>query len=77
MTLFLYDIMYNLARSAQSLRDTGMVPDWRPGIPTKVRQAVALAAPESIPLVGMRLLDRHNLKIEVESGGRVLIQARE
>lgn len=54
-----------------------MVPDWRPGIPTKVRQAVALAAPESIPLVGMRLLDRHNLKIEVESGGRVLIQARE
>ena len=30
----------------------------------------------SIPLVGMMLLDRHNLNIEVEDGGRVLIQAR-
>jgi len=30
----------------------------------------------SIPLVGMRLLDRHNLNIEVESGGRVVTQAR-
>lgn len=29
-----------------------------------------------VPLVGMPLLDRHNLNIEVESGGRVLIQAR-
>ena len=28
------------------------------------------------PLVGMALLDRHNLYIEVESGGRVTIQAR-
>ena len=28
------------------------------------------------PLVGMLLLDRHNLNIEVESGGRVVIQAR-
>ena len=30
----------------------------------------------STPLVGMLLLDRHNLNIEVESGGRVVIQAR-
>ena len=30
----------------------------------------------STPLVGMLLLDRHNLSIEVETGGRVLIQAR-
>ena len=30
----------------------------------------------STPLVGMLLLDRHNLNIEVESGGRVTIQAR-
>lgn len=31
----------------------------------------------STPLVGMLLLDRHNLNIEVERGGRVLIEARE
>ncbi len=30
----------------------------------------------SIPLVGMLLLDRHNLNIDVEDGGRVVIQAR-
>ena len=30
----------------------------------------------STPLVGMLLLDGHSLNIEVESGGRVLIQAR-
>ena len=30
----------------------------------------------STPLVGMLLLDRHDLHIEVESGGRVVIQAR-
>ena len=30
----------------------------------------------STPLVGMLLLDRHDLNIEVESGGRVNIQAR-
>lgn len=31
---------------------------------------------DATPLVGMMLLDRHNLNIEVESGGRVVIQAR-
>ena len=31
----------------------------------------------STPLVGMLLLDRHNLNIEVERGGRVRIEARE
>ena len=30
----------------------------------------------STPLVGMLLLDRHDLNIEVESGGRVVIEAR-
>ena len=30
----------------------------------------------STPLVGMLLLDRHNLNIDVENGGRVLIQAK-
>ena len=30
----------------------------------------------STPLMGMLLLGRHNLSIEVESGGRVVIQAR-
>ena len=29
----------------------------------------------STPLVGMMLLDKHSLNIEVESGGRVVIQA--
>ena len=32
---------------------------------------------DSTPLVGMRLLDCHNLNIDVEDGGRVVIQARE
>ena len=31
----------------------------------------------STPLVGMLLLDKHSLNIEVERGGRVLIEARE
>ena len=30
----------------------------------------------STPLIGMLLLDRHNLNIEVESGGRVIIEAK-
>ena len=29
------------------------------------------------PLVGMRMLDRHNLNIDIDDGGRVLIQAKE
>ena len=34
-------------------------------------------ATSSTPLVGMLLLDHHNLNIEVVDGGRVVIQARE
>ena len=30
----------------------------------------------SVPLVGMMLLEGHNLNIDVENGGRVLIQAK-
>ena len=37
---------------------------------------IEAAEANSIPLVGMMLLDRHNLNIEVENGGRVLIQAK-
>ena len=33
-------------------------------------------AADATPLVGMRMLDRHNLNIEVELGGRVVIEAR-
>ena len=33
-------------------------------------------AADATPLVGMRMLDRHNLNIEVERGGRVVIEAR-
>ena len=32
--------------------------------------------PDSTPLVGMRLLDGHNLNIRVETGGPVVIQAK-
>ncbi len=32
---------------------------------------------DTTPLLGMRLLDRHNLSIDVETGGRVVIQAGE
>ncbi|MCY4530507.1 MAG: clan AA aspartic protease [Chloroflexi bacterium] len=32
---------------------------------------------DATPLVGMRLLDRHNLSIQVRAGGRVVIQAGE
>ncbi len=34
-------------------------------------------AADATPLVGMRMLDRHNLNIDVEDGGRVVIQAKE
>ena len=34
-------------------------------------------AADTTPLVGMRMLDRHNLNIDVEDGGRVVIQAKE
>ena len=37
---------------------------------------VLAGAVDTTPLVGMRMLDRHNLNIEVESGGRVVIQSR-
>ena len=40
------------------------------------RMHVEAAAADATPLVGMRLLDRHNLNIEVESGGRIVIQGR-
>ena len=31
---------------------------------------------DATPLVGMRMLDRHNLNIDVEDGGSVVIQAK-
>ena len=34
-------------------------------------------AADATPLVGMRLLDSHSLYVEIEDGGRVVIQARE
>ena len=33
-------------------------------------------AADATPLVGMRMLARHNLNIDVEDGGRVVIEAR-
>ena len=37
---------------------------------------IRVDATGSIPLVGMLLLDGHNLNIEVERGGRVVIEAK-
>ena len=34
-------------------------------------------AADTTPLVGMRMLDRHNLNIDIEDEGRVIIQAKE
>jgi predicted aspartyl protease len=42
------------------------------GEPRDIRVGVG----DATPLVGMRLLDRHNLNIDVEDGGRVVIQAK-
>ena len=38
---------------------------------------IRVYAADTTPLVGMRMLDRHNLSIEVEDGGSVVIQAKE
>ena len=41
----------------------------------RTREIVAYAA-DTTPLIGMSMLDGHNLHVEVEAGGRVVIQAR-
>ena len=40
-------------------------------------RVVVAYASGTIPLVGMSLLHRHNLNVDVEDGGRVWIQAKE
>ena len=42
----------------------------------QTRDVVAYAA-DTTPLIGMAMLDSHNLNIEVVGGGRVVIEARE
>lgn len=42
----------------------------------ETRDVVAYAA-DTTPLIGMALLDSHSLYVEVEDGGRVVIQAKE
>ncbi len=62
-----------LADGSESLFDTYDVTVlWD----THLRNTRASAA-DATPLVGMRLLDRHNLNIDVGNGGHVVIQARE
>lgn len=39
-------------------------------------RVIEAAVADTTPLVGMMLLDRHNLNIEVENGGRVLVRAK-
>ena len=41
------------------------------------RRHIEAGAADTTPLVGMRLLDGHSLYMEVEDGGRVVIQATE
>ena len=42
----------------------------------RTRDVVAYAA-DTTPLIGMALLESHSLYVEVEGGGRVVIQAKE
>ena len=39
------------------------------------REVVAYAS-DTTPLIGMSLLHRHNLNIDIEDGGQVLIQVK-
>ena len=41
----------------------------------QLREVVAYAS-DTTPLIGTSLLHRHNLNVDVEDGGRVLIQAK-
>ena len=40
------------------------------------RRNTRAAAADAMPLVGMRLLNRHNLNVDVEDGGQVVIQQK-
>ena len=61
-----------LANGSRDIFDTYGVTALWDGQPRHIKAD----ATGSTPLVGMLLLDRHNLNIDVEDGGRVLIQAR-
>ena len=69
-----------LSRGWASLADGSEVPFdvydvtvlWD-GRPVRVEADAA----DTTPLVGMRLLDSHNLNIDVENGGRVIIQSND
>ena len=37
---------------------------------------IEVDAADTTPLVGMRLMDSHSLYVEVENGGRVIIDAK-
>lgn len=57
--------------SEASLDVYGVTVLWE-GVPRRVDAYAA----DTMPLVGMRLLDGHSLYVEVEDGGRVTIEAR-
>ncbi|MCY3911806.1 MAG: clan AA aspartic protease [Chloroflexi bacterium] len=63
-------LLANDAEVAFDVHDVTVLWDGRP-------RHVKADAAGSTSLVGMLLLDRHNVSIEVERGGRVLIEARE
>ena len=62
-----------LADGSEALLDVYEVAVLWDGV---LRNARAAAA-DAIPLVGMRMLDKHSLNINVRSGGRVVIQSME
>ena len=41
------------------------------------QRLVRVNVADTTPLIGMRLLDSHSLYVEIEDGGRVVIQAKE
>ena len=61
-----------LADGSETILEVYGVTVLRDGQP---REVVAYVS-DTTPLIGMSLLHRHNLNIDVESGGRVLIRAK-
>jgi len=68
-----YSASANLADGCQATFDVYRVTVLWDGRPRQVDAYLA----DTAPLVAMRMLKQHGLFIEVQEGGRVLIQARE
>ena len=62
-----------LADGSEAILDVYRATVLWDGEPRHIRAYAA----DATPLVGMRMLDRHNLNIDVEDGGSVVIRAKE